>query len=87
VIRELHGGAAPLPVPLQEREQPSNCKRVPHCCRDCCQDPWPTTDAGRQTWNIGPDDGHLWTVLDDLPMPTDLVVAPVASPMCFAPER
>ena len=25
----------------------------------------------RQAWNIGPDGGHPWTVLDDLPKPTD----------------
>ena len=30
-----------------------------------------TTVAWRQAWNIVRDHGHLWTVLDDLPMPTD----------------
>jgi hypothetical protein len=33
--------------------------------------PWPAIDMGRQAWNIGPGDRHSWTVLDDLPMPTD----------------
>jgi DNA-directed RNA polymerase specialized sigma24 family protein len=28
----------------------------------------------RQAWNIARDRSHLWTVLDDLPMPTDLKV-------------
>jgi hypothetical protein len=30
-----------------------------------------TTVTGRQAWNIGPEDAHPWTVLDDVPMPTD----------------
>jgi len=30
-----------------------------------------TTVTWRQTWNIVRDHSHLWTVLDDLPMPTD----------------
>jgi len=33
--------------------------------------PWTATDTGRQAWNIAPAGGHGWTVLDDLPMPTD----------------
>jgi len=37
--------------------------------------PWPATDAGRQAWNIGPEDSHPWTVLDDLPKPTEQMVA------------
>src|SRR5262249_40416136 len=32
---------------------------------------WPVTDAIGQTWNIDPAGSHSWTVLDDLPMPTD----------------
>jgi hypothetical protein len=33
-----------------------------------------TTVTWRQAWNIGPDDGRPWTILDGLPMPTDLMV-------------
>jgi hypothetical protein len=39
------------------------------------------TDAGRQVWNIGPEDGHPWTVLDDLPMPTDHRIVPHTCPI------
>ena len=33
-----------------------------------------TTVTWRQAWNIGPDDGRPWTILDGLAMPTDLMV-------------
>ena len=33
---------------------------------------WQTSTVTRgQVWNIGPEDGHPWTVADDLPMPAD----------------
>src|SRR5262245_34066591 len=38
--------------------------------------PRPPHRRGRQIWNTGPEDGHLWTVLDDLTMPTDPMIRP-----------
>ena len=47
---------------------------------DCCQyslpRQQPATDTGRPAWNIGPEDRHPWTGLDDLTMVTDLRVSP-----------
>ncbi len=45
-----------------------------------------TTVTRRQAWNIGPDNGHPWTVLDDLPKPTDLKAGPLLGPTAY-PRR
>jgi len=40
-----------------------------------------TTVTWRQAWNIRPEDGHTWTILDDLPKPTDQMINDVSPGM------
>lgn len=41
---------------------------------------WTTPVPGGQLWNVGPAHRRQQTVLNDLPMPTDLMVVPVEAP-------
>jgi hypothetical protein len=50
--------------------------------------PQPATDTGRRAWNLGPVRRHDWTILDDLPRTTDLMVVQCAkSPGGVASDR